>query len=317
MKKSFNLTLLCTTIIAALITASCAKEGDPKPVITITTQPTAPAALTEGSITGSLTVAASVTEGKMLSYQWYSNTSASNTGGTAISGATSASYTLPTTLTVGTYYYFCEVVAEGVTAVRSNAVTVTVALNPKTDKGVVINGVTWATRNVDMPGTFAATPESAGMFYQWNRKVAWSTTDPMTASDGSTAWNTSSNTATSWDAQNDPAPEGWRLATVADFNTLLDAEKVTKAWVAATETTLAGYRLTDKATGNTLFLPAPGLRSTDGSLMEAGTHGNYRVASPFDVLHSGVFGFYSPATTYMNGVNANFGLSLRSVKVAE
>ena len=26
------------------------------------------------------------------------------------------------------------------------------------EKGVVINGVTWATRNVDAPGTFAASP---------------------------------------------------------------------------------------------------------------------------------------------------------------
>ena len=39
--------------------------------------------------------------------------------------------------------------------------------NPLThDEGVVINGVRWATRNVDMPGTFAPTPESFGMHYQ-------------------------------------------------------------------------------------------------------------------------------------------------------
>ena len=38
------------------------------------------------------------------------------------------------------------------------------------DEGVVINGVRWATRNVDMPGTFAETPESLGMLFQWNRK---------------------------------------------------------------------------------------------------------------------------------------------------
>ncbi|MDR1698223.1 MAG: hypothetical protein LBR75_00145, partial [Prevotellaceae bacterium] len=45
------------------------------------------------------------------------------------------------------------------------------------DKGAIINGVKWATRNVDMPGTFAETPESAGKLYQWNRNVAWNTTD--------------------------------------------------------------------------------------------------------------------------------------------
>jgi hypothetical protein len=41
------------------------------------------------------------------------------------------------------------------------------------DKGAIINGVKWATRNVDEVGTFASTIESAGKFYQWNRKKAW------------------------------------------------------------------------------------------------------------------------------------------------
>ncbi|MDR1197516.1 MAG: hypothetical protein LBK94_00690, partial [Prevotellaceae bacterium] len=44
------------------------------------------------------------------------------------------------------------------------------------DKSVTINGVKWAACNVDAPGTFAANPEDAGMFYQWNRKVPWSST---------------------------------------------------------------------------------------------------------------------------------------------
>jgi hypothetical protein len=48
-----------------------------------------------------------------------------------------------------------------------------------TDKGVKIGNTIWATRNVDAPGTFAEAPESAGMFYQWNRNIGWSTTDPV------------------------------------------------------------------------------------------------------------------------------------------
>jgi hypothetical protein len=39
------------------------------------------------------------------------------------------------------------------------------------DSGAVIHGESWATRNVDVPCTFAATPESTGTFYQWARKV--------------------------------------------------------------------------------------------------------------------------------------------------
>ncbi|MDR2882223.1 MAG: hypothetical protein LBU98_00360, partial [Alistipes sp.] len=132
MKKLMTsaLTGALAAMTAATFTACGDKGGDPEPpapVITIGTQPAAPAALTEGAITGTLTVAATATGGAALTYQWYSNTSAANTGGTAIDGATAASYALPATLTAGTYHYFCEVGATGAKAVRTNAVTVTVA----------------------------------------------------------------------------------------------------------------------------------------------------------------------------------------------
>ena len=60
-----------------------------------------------------------------LSYQWYSNTTASNTGGTAISGATAATFAIPTTLAAGTYYYYCVITA-GSTSVSTGVTTVTV-----------------------------------------------------------------------------------------------------------------------------------------------------------------------------------------------
>ena len=97
------------------------------PVISITTQPVASTSVTQGSITGSLSVTASVTGGATLSYQWYSNTTNSNTGGTLISGATSASYTIPTNLTAGTYRYYVVVSATGgAVSVPSSVATVTV-----------------------------------------------------------------------------------------------------------------------------------------------------------------------------------------------
>ena len=58
------------------------------------------------------------------SYQWYSNTTASSTGGNEISGATNATYQ-PSTATAGTIYYYC--VVGGVT---SNVVGVTVTSAP-------------------------------------------------------------------------------------------------------------------------------------------------------------------------------------------
>ena len=55
-----------------------------------------------------LSVTASTASGVITSYQWYSNTVSSTSGATALSGATTNSYT-PLTTTAGTLYYFCQV----------------------------------------------------------------------------------------------------------------------------------------------------------------------------------------------------------------
>ncbi|MGU3376976.1 beta strand repeat-containing protein [Chryseobacterium sp. M5A1_1a] len=51
-------------------------------------------------------ITASATGTGTLNYQWYSNTTSSNVGGTIISGATSANYTAPATSVIGTNYYY-------------------------------------------------------------------------------------------------------------------------------------------------------------------------------------------------------------------
>jgi gliding motility-associated-like protein len=73
----------------------------------ITNQPLVAQTLCQGATPTVLTVTASGGNGAFL-YQWYSNTSNSNTGGILISGATTANYVPPTT-TVGTIYYYCTV----------------------------------------------------------------------------------------------------------------------------------------------------------------------------------------------------------------
>jgi hypothetical protein len=57
------------------------------------------------ALTTTLSVAAT---GTGLTYQWYSNSTNSNTGGTAIANATSASFTPPNT-TLGKQYYYVQV----------------------------------------------------------------------------------------------------------------------------------------------------------------------------------------------------------------
>ncbi|MDR0873642.1 MAG: fibrobacter succinogenes major paralogous domain-containing protein [Prevotellaceae bacterium] len=168
------------------------------------------------------------------------------------------------------------------------------------DKGVIINGVKWATRNVDAVGTFAATPESAGKFYQWNRKTAW-------AAEGETVenWDSTYPEGTEWTAANDPSPAGWRVPTRKEQATLLDAAKVTKVWT--TQNGVNGYKFTDKTTNNSLFLPAAGYRNdSDGTLSSAGSYGAYWSGTQ-DAL-----GFYSGNADW-NDYYHRDGFSVRAV----
>lgn len=104
---------------------------DPATVPTISGHPVDLNLITGQTGDNVLSVEATAASGHTLSYQWYSNTVASNTGGAAISGATSASYAVPTDRQAGTYYYYCEVTAartdNGTTATAaSDAATVTI-----------------------------------------------------------------------------------------------------------------------------------------------------------------------------------------------
>ena len=115
--------------------------------------------VTAGSITGNLT-AAVTTAGNpgALSYQWYQCAAADKTGAAAITGATSAKYAIPTNLTEGTYYYFCEVSGVDAAAERSNvaAVTVNAASTQKTqltDAMVTLSSATATYNGADQTPT--------------------------------------------------------------------------------------------------------------------------------------------------------------------
>jgi len=145
---------------------------------------------------------------------------------------------------------------------------------PSPGTEVTINGVTWATRNVAAPGTFAADFHSFGMYYQWNKKTAWSTENPLTNTDGGTTWNTTPSTENSWAKANDPCPAGWRVPTRNEINTLLDTVKVRKDWTKVNN--VKGWMQTDKISGKSLFLPAAGKRLYNNGMLDlVGTNGFY------------------------------------------
>lgn len=97
------------------------------PTVTITTQPATLTEVTEGSITGSLSVVASSNTSNPVTYQWYENTIDSTTGGTAINGETSASFDIPTDLLADTYYYYCVLSSSGAENMTTTVATIVVS----------------------------------------------------------------------------------------------------------------------------------------------------------------------------------------------
>ena len=122
---------------------------------------------------------------------------------------------------------------------------------------VMINGICWATRNVDMPGTFVANPEDAGMLYQWGSKIGWSYTIPPIANDGITVWHLVYETGDIWLPEKNPCPNGWRLPTRQELQSLINSGSY---W-----SSLNG--INGRFFGNKephLFLPAAGCISDSG-----------------------------------------------------
>ena len=124
-----------------------------------------------------LTVTASVSDGGILSYQWYSNISNSNSNGTLISGATSASYTPPTN-TNGSRFYYVVVTntnnaATGTktatTASSAAGITVNAAGTPFVAVMYIGIATTIATAGVPLTLSGAVYPSNAT-----NKTIVWS-----------------------------------------------------------------------------------------------------------------------------------------------
>ncbi|MDR0810732.1 MAG: hypothetical protein LBN23_00415 [Paludibacter sp.] len=107
----------------------------------------------------------------------------------------------------------------------------------KTDPGVIINGVEWATCNLSGNGFFTREPEHKGKLIEGA------------------------------DVSNDYCPRGWRLPQVKEFTALFDEDKVSIEKAQLNGTT--GMRFVDKDTGCSMFLPAAGNRGA-GSIKRGG-----------------------------------------------
>ena len=135
-------------------------------------------------------------------------------------------------------------------------------ISKTTDKGVVINGVKWATRNLESTGTFADKPTYYGRYFQWNKK----NNDNFMSFDEYFASNFPN--VTSWLSANDPCPKGWRVPTLEEMKKLLDINKVTNERI-----TLEGnilhyfYKFTDKTSGNNILMSCAGFLNDNDSIL--------------------------------------------------
>ena len=121
-----------------------------------------------------VTLTAKVSEpvhGFTYSYQWYSNTSNRNEGGTEIPNATSATYS-PNITAAGTTYYYCVVTVKngsGTASATTAVVPVTVA--KQAGSVTISNNKTTATYG-DKPFTFTYTANKAATVTSSNTSVA-------------------------------------------------------------------------------------------------------------------------------------------------
>ena len=126
-------------------------------------------------IAGTFTPITVTAVGAGLTYQWFSNTTASTTGGTSLlaaNGAQTSSYT-PQTAIAGTLYYYC--VVTGTCGTATSAVSGAFIVN----SGVAISGQSTATQTQCISGTFTpitVTATGAGITYQWFSNTTATTT---------------------------------------------------------------------------------------------------------------------------------------------
>ena len=131
------------------------------------------------------------------------------------------------------------------------------------EKGIEINGIMWATRNVNTSGTFVPEPENLGLFYRWGSNVDWNGQNTIIP------WRSDSTT---WQKTNDPCPKEWRMPTHEELQSLARAQKT---W--GERNGVNGYWFVDDIDDDQLiFLPAAGYRlHNDGWLYLSGSFGHY------------------------------------------
>ncbi|GAP73253.1 hypothetical protein SAMD00024442_7_69 [Candidatus Symbiothrix dinenymphae] len=176
---------------------------------------------------------------------------------------------------------------------------------PPMDEGVTINGITWATRNVGGFGAFADFFSSPGMYYQFNSYVGCSYTDGVVEPVLSSYIGADGN---DWSRIYDPCPEGWRVPTYEETQTLKNAGY---RYVSADKGSWFGpdaQTATITTPGSAVFLPLCGTLFGDNRYYES--EGRYWVNHVIDLTYVAVFSFEAS----WGDPTRRHGLPIRCVK---
>lgn len=90
-------------------------------------------------------------------------------------------------------------------------------------EGTIINGLVWANCDIAEPYTFAASPDTRGLLYQYDSKIGYPNSSPKedkNRPDGFVTGKYDSGYNT-WRDENNPCPPGWRIPTIEEIKDLV------------------------------------------------------------------------------------------------
>ncbi len=103
-------------------------------------------------------------------YQWFSNTTNTNSGGTAIAGATNSTYDTGVLSSIGTFYYYLEVSLDGTGCdlATSDVFTVNVVADPVIDTQAIASQEVCQNTTLEALEVIVSGDTNTGAFsYQW------------------------------------------------------------------------------------------------------------------------------------------------------